>query len=410
MSSRIRKYSVRRDKKATQRIWQECGWISDEKRELEAFDIFMDAGNVWVYELDGSAEGLVHSTPAHLLHTRTELRLAAITAVNTSRVARNLGAASATLAQAIAEEAANGAQLTGLGIFEQGFYDRLGYGNGTYEHWVSFDPAWLVDLGKPRTPERLSSDDWREVHESRLKRYKLHGAVDLLPPGITRGDMKFEKNSFGLGYREDGEITHHFQAHAENVSRGPYTIDWMSYQNLDQLRELLALIRGLGDQVRVVKIHEPKHIQLQSLLRKPFQLYNITADTKNASRALAYAYWQIRILDLQACVGAISIADSLEFNLRLSDPIGVLLPDDAPWRGLDGEYSVSLGTRSSAVPGAREGLPILEASVNDLSRFWIGSARADTLAALGTFRADKELIAALDESVHLPNPEPDWDY
>ena len=410
MSGKIRRYNARRDRKAIRRVWQECGWISEEKRELDALDRFISVGDAWVYDLDGQAECLVHSVPGQFLHTGSSLDLSAITAVTTSRVARNLGAASGLLAHVIADQAVRGVHLTGLGVFEQGFYNRLGYGNGTYEHWVSFDPAWLTDLGKPRVPGRLTADDWKVIHAARLTRYKLHGAVDLNPPEMTQADMMFGKNSFGLGYREGGELTHFFCAHADNVGDGPYTIDWMAYRNLDQLRELLGLLRGLGDQVRVVRMHEPKHIQLQSLLRKPFQLYHITENSKNPSRAAAYAYWQLRILDLSACIEVLSVPGSLEFNLNLTDPVQALLPDEAKWQGIAGEYAVSLGSSSSAEPGTKGGLPTLEATVNDFSRFWMGSARADALAAFGSFRAEPDLLDALDQSILIPQPDPMWDY
>ena len=120
--------------------------MSDEKREAEALNQFVKASDSWVFEMNGSAECLVMSTDGWFHHTGTPLKLAAITAVTTSRVARNQHAASGTLARCLADQGASGAQLSGLGIFEQGFYDRFGYGNGNYELWVTFvtDTAcWL---------------------------------------------------------------------------------------------------------------------------------------------------------------------------------------------------------------------------------------------------------------------------
>ncbi|MEE2992431.1 MAG: hypothetical protein VX603_04565 [Gemmatimonadota bacterium] len=37
-----------------------------------------------------------------------------------------------------------GAEICVLSMFEQGFYDRLGFGTGPYEHKVRFDPAELM--------------------------------------------------------------------------------------------------------------------------------------------------------------------------------------------------------------------------------------------------------------------------
>ncbi|MBU8914194.1 MAG: hypothetical protein KOO61_09240 [Spirochaetales bacterium] len=410
MANSFRKYNGRKDKKAIQRIWQECGWITDEKREKEALDQFLKASSCWVFDMDGSAEALSIGTASRFLHTNTELSLAAVTAVNASRVARNQGAASGTLLHLLADQAAAGAQVSGLGIFEQGFYDRLGYGNGPYEHWVRFDPAWLSDLGKPRVPVRLGASDWKEIHEARLARRKQHGAVDLLPPEITKSEMEWPKNVFGLGYRENGVLTHFFVAHCDEVESGPYTVNWMVYQSIGQFKELMALIRGLGDQVRSFRMREPRDIQLQSLLRKPFQLYQITANSKNPSRSNAVAYWQLRILDVPACVAAVRTANPLEFNLILSDPIQSQVPDDAAWRGCGGEYTITFGSTSSATAGHRPDLPTLSASVNDFTRFWMGAASAEVLAGVGSFEGPEELLTALDESLKLPSPTPDWDY
>jgi hypothetical protein len=410
MAHSYRKYNARKDKKAVQRIWQECGWISEEKREIVALDQFVKCSSGWVFDMDGSAECLSLGTQARFRHTNTDLSLVAIAAVTTSRVARNQRGASGTLARLLAEEAAAGMQLSGLGIFEQGFYDRLGYGNGTYEHSVRFDPAWLADLGKPRVPVRLAAGDWKEIHESRLHRRKRHGAVDLLPPEITKSELEWPKNTFGLGYRENGKLTHYFVAYADDVESGPYKIHWMVYQTIAQFRELMAIIRGLGDQVRLISMREPRDVQLQSLIRKPFQLYQISENAKRQSKASAIAYWQLRMLNVSACVAAVSTTIPLEFNLTLADPIVDLLPDDAPWGGCGGDYTISLGPTSTAVPGHTAGLPLLSASVNDFTRFWMGSADADVLAGIGSFDGSAELIAAMDDSLKLPLPAPDWDY
>ncbi len=44
----------------------------------------------------------------------------------------------------MAEAIDGGAELAGLGMFEQGFYNKLGFGTLAYENWVSFDPANLL--------------------------------------------------------------------------------------------------------------------------------------------------------------------------------------------------------------------------------------------------------------------------
>lgn len=132
MATSFRKYNPDKDKNATHRIWQECGWIEDEKKHKEALDRLVAASSAWVYAVDGTAEAMTVSTPARFHHTGTALSLAAITAVTTSRVARGRGAATGTVARSLAESGAAGIAVAGLGMFEQGFYDRFGFGNGPY--------------------------------------------------------------------------------------------------------------------------------------------------------------------------------------------------------------------------------------------------------------------------------------
>ncbi|MFP4444285.1 MAG: GNAT family N-acetyltransferase [Spirochaetia bacterium] len=409
MSKIIRRYRPRKDKKPVQRIWQECGWISQEKHELEAQALLIKASDAWVMELNGEAECLVLSTDGIFHHTGTPLKLSAITGVTTSRVARNLSAASKTLARCLTEQAEAGKAVSGLGIFEQGFYNRLGYGNGTYEHLIRFDPAWIKNLGKPRTPVRLSLDDFSEIHQTRLDRRKAHGATDLLPPEITQADMLFSKKIFGLGYRENGKLTHCIIARGDGEF-GPYHVEQIIYSSIHHFRELMALIRGLGDQVRQVRFREPRGIQIQSLLKKPFQLYTVTQQAKYQARSSAMAYWQLRILNLPECIAALSLDKNLEFNLTLSDPIEKYIDEKFSWRGCGGDYTVSLGGSSRAVPGHKDGLPVLYCSINDFTRFWMGAASAEVLNGLESFNGPEELIHALDQVMNFPLPAPDWDY
>ena len=55
-------------------------------------------------------------------------------------------------------------------------------------------------------------------------------------------------------------------------------------------------------------------------------------------------------------------------NLELSDPIEGYLDENASWRGVGGEYVVSLGPESSAKAGADVRLPTLSASVGAFTR------------------------------------------
>jgi predicted acetyltransferase len=76
-------------------------------------------------------------------HLEADLPMSCVAAVTTSRVARKQGFAARLTAKAIAADAADGALVSALGMFEQGFYNRLGFGTGCYEHLVWFNPAAL---------------------------------------------------------------------------------------------------------------------------------------------------------------------------------------------------------------------------------------------------------------------------
>lgn len=410
MAGTYRKYDSQKDKKSAHRIWQECGWIEANKKETDALDRFIGASSAHVYAIGGVAEALTLSTPARFLHTGSELSLAAITAVTTSRVARNQGAASGTLARALAEAGAQGTDLAGLGVFEQGFYDRLGFGTGTYVTSFRFDPAWLKNLGRPAPPARIGPKDWKAVHAALLGRRKYHGAVDLLPPDIVRCEMDWLKNVFGLGYKSRGKFTHFLLVHTDNVEDGPYYVGLLVYRTIDQLRELLMLIRGLADQVRTVAMHEPRGVQLQTLIKKPFQLQSLTRGTKNESRVKSDAYWQLRIMNLKRCIAAVKARNKLEFSLTLTDPVQKYLPAKSKWEGCGGEYTVHLGSESTVTQGHTSGLPLLQSKINDFTRWWMGAASAEVLAGLESFTGPDSLINDLDESVDIPAPFPDWDY
>ena len=384
--------------------------MSEDKSEKEAVDVFLSSSRCMVYVMNGQAESIVASTPSKLKYLDTSLPFAAITAVTTSRIARNQGAASKTLARVLAQDAADGAVASGLGVFEQGFYNRLGYGSGNYEHWIGFDPAWLVPMEKPGVPVRLDVTSAKSIHASRLARRKSHGALDLLPVEISKSEMMWIKKSFGLGYKKGGKVTHCVVMNSGSGENGPYSVHWMTYQSFRQFRELLSLIAGLGDQVRLVRMREPREIQMQDFIRKPFQLQSITKGGKYESMTKAEAYWQMRILQLKPCISALSCPEELTFNLRIIDPVESFLPKNSAWRGCGGDYSVTLGQKSSIKKKFTPGIDILTASIGDFTRFWSGVQSAEALNVTGQFDASEKLLAALDRTVMLPAPAPDWDY
>ncbi|NIR38539.1 MAG: hypothetical protein GWO22_21975, partial [Actinobacteria bacterium] len=52
---------------------------------------------------------------------------------------------------------------------------------------------------------------------------------------------------------------------------GPYRIQWWAYETPHQVRELLGLLKELGDQVASVVTWEPPGVQLQDFVERPFR-------------------------------------------------------------------------------------------------------------------------------------------
>ncbi|MBN1401748.1 MAG: GNAT family N-acetyltransferase [Anaerolineae bacterium] len=409
----LRELDLPLDRKAIRRIWREVGWIGEDKEEDEAMDLFVGSAQAMVAELDQSPECLVLSHPGSLRYLDQPLPLCAVTGVLTSRVARKQGLARRLTARLVAHSAARGAQVAALGIFEQGFYNLLGFGCAAYEHLVTFDPARLRHLGGFRAPQRIAPEDWERVHASRLARRQSHGNITLWPAEVTRAEMMWTKKGFGLGYTDgpSGELTHHFWCSNEGGEHGPYSVYWLSYQTRRQFLELMALLKSLGDQVHAVRMVEPPGVQLQDLIEQPFKQRRLSDKSEFAAGTRAAAWYQMRICDLQGCVAQmVTCGERLRFNLRLSDPIGEYLEADSPWRGVAGDYVVALGERSFAEPGHDAALPDLTASVNAFTRLWLGVRPASGLAFTDDLDGPDELLAQLDRALRLPAPKVFWDF
>ncbi len=399
------------DAQACRRVWTEAGWI-DAAKNAEAFADFVESARSIVGVWNGAAESLVNIHPGTLRYLDEEIPLACVTGVTTSRVARRQGLAARATAQALAEEAAAGTPVASLGVFEQGFYNRLGFGNGPYETWCTFDPAQLTVETTPRPPARITASDWHAVYESRVERRRWHGAASNRAPRLTRAEMLWSENAFGLGYFDgSGRLTHHLWCSADKPRRGPYSVDWMSYRTREELFELLGLLRGLADQVHSVELHEPPGLQLQDLLRQPFKGRQVTENSPHAQRMTASAYWQVRLLDLDRAFALTHLnGTDLRFHLALTDPVDAYLPPDAPWRGIAGDFILELGPQCSARSGVDPRLPTLRASVGALSRLWLGVRSATSLSWTDDLAGPPDLLAALDRAFCLPSPASDWDY
>ncbi|MCD4739187.1 MAG: hypothetical protein K8R89_08010, partial [Anaerolineae bacterium] len=179
----------------------------------------------------------------------------------------------------------------------------------------------------------------------------------------------------------------------------------------EQFLELLALVKSLGDQVRLVRMREPSGIQLQDFLQQPFRFRQLTEKSQYENRMSSSAYWQVRMNDIPACLAQTHLrGETVRFNLCLADPIERYLPADASWRGVTGEYVITLGTESEAARGSEATLPTLTASVNAFTRLWLGTRPATGLAVTTNLEGPPELLEQLDVTLCLPSPKTDWDF
>jgi GNAT superfamily N-acetyltransferase len=391
---------------AVKRIWHEVGWVEEgNDRHIEAMKNFIGASHGTVAMLDGEPEAFGHWTPGTFWYVDRPLTMCAVTAITTSRIARKQGFASGLTARCLREGKDAGCAIAALGIFDQGFYDRFGFGTGSYEHRFSLDPASLKVDAPYRTPVRLGVDDWEDVHRVMTSRYRAHGSVTLDPVEVVQSELKWLDNAFGLGYRDDdGDLTHFVFGTAKG-EQGPYTMQWWGYETKEQFLELLRLVKELSDQVASVVIWEPPGVQMQDFIDRPFRQRTRTIKSDHETSHRAAAFWQMRILDVDACIGArVWRGPELRFNLALTDPIATI----EPGVDLTGDYIVTIGDPSTVEPGSADDFPTLSASVNAFTRMWMGVATPSTLAVSDDLEASPELLVSLDEAFGLPEPRHGW--
>ncbi len=405
-----RPYNEERDLAAVTRIWREVGWIDDDSdRHADALRTFLSCGHTLVADIAGSAECAVHRSPGTMRLGDTDLPLCAITAVTTSHVARKQRLASGLMAEALAGGHADGAALSALGMFEQGFYDRFGFGSATYEHSLRFDPSTLrVDV-LDRPPVRVGLDDAREFHQLLRRRHRGHGSVVLDPPELIIAELGWVDKPFGLGFRSsDGRLTHTLYG-SRLDEYGPYRIDWMVYEEPRQLLELLGVLRGLGDQVTTVEVPEPPEIQLQDLIREPMRQSRAARQAGRTGPLHGADAWrQLRIMDLPAVVAATSCPGvSFTFGVRLRDPLVDL---GGAWPGIGGDHTIHLSERSDVAAGIRPDVHVLDASVGALTRLLLGVRPASSLALTDDLQGPPELLDALDRAIRLPPLHPGWSF
>jgi GNAT superfamily N-acetyltransferase len=411
---KMREFDPERDLEDVARIWREVGWLPSHERAKAALELYLQGANALVSELDGHAECMVATLSGDLRFGQSRLKHCALSAVTTSLVARQRGIATRLAARALANAADRGASVAGLGMFEKGFYDRLGFGSLGPTIYLDVSPDQLAVPRLTRPPKRLTHKMWRDVHANRQERTRRHGSVSIHEPEATAEAMWMYETGFGLGYYDgpDGALSHHVWLVQEGDSideHGPLEVLWLAYSTTDQLRELMSVLHSLQDQIYLLQIPMPEGLLLSDLVRLPMSREDTSKGGKYSSGLRARHLYQVRILDLQGCIGALPVHRDrpISFRLDISDPVEAILGAGEGWRGLSGTYGVRLGEQAAVVEPDPK-WPTLKASVGAFSRWWAGVAPATSLAITDAFDAPEELLQSLDEVV-LPRVDFDWD-
>lgn len=406
----IRPYEPR-DLEQCLRIFREIGWMEGKDSDKAVFEACTSKANSLVAELDGEVEVFVVTRPGYSKYLDCDIPFSAVTGVATSRVARQQGLAAKVTVRAIAESVKNGAAMSMLGMFDQGYYDKFGYGTTTYHRISTFDPVHLQVPRLTRSPKRLSKDDSTAMHNCRCRRKRYHGGCVLGGVGETEATTVWQEGAFGLGFEDESGLLTHFLWIKPKGEHGPYSVWFTGWETHEQFIELLSVLKSLSDQVHGVRMADPPRLQLQDFLSRPLATFRARRGGDFDSNIVSQVWMQCRILDLPVCVGAMKLCGTpVSFNLELIDPIEQYLSEDSMWRGIGGNWIVTLGEDSSAKQGTDASLPNASSTVNDFSRIWFGSSSAESVSVTGNFKAEPDLIQAIDTVVRIPAPVIDWDF
>lgn len=409
----IRPYNEEQDLADIERFWLDLHWLSTEKDPM--LSTFLSSGNVQIAELAGRAEALAMSAEGYFTYLDRHLPMAAIAAVTTSTVARQHKIGLTVTASVLARAQQNGAAISVLHMFDQGYYDQLGFASGSYDHWFEFDPSSLKLKTKAKPATRLQLSDSRAMHRAMLKTPRRHGACVLNSSDILLAELCWLEHGLGLGYFDpsSGELTHFFWG-ANKGEHGPFEIQFMAYQTTQQLTELFALLKGLSDQFYTVRMREPTHIQIQDLLSRPLKKNQLLgSEGKFKQQCIAESYWQARILNLQECIASTCISKpTIHFNLVLKDGLSAFLAtkEARGYENCGGEYRVSIGVNSDIHDIIDPSLPTLHASIGAFTRLWLGVRPATGLVITDELSGPDPLLKQLDDLFCLPTPRPQWEF
>lgn len=393
------------------RIFREASWLPDHPAGVAAMGRYFQDNRCLVAEIDGVVEGMSVAVPGTLRHLAECLPFLAVTSVAVGNAGRKRGLGTRVTGEATARGASDGCLVAALGFFEQGYYNRLGYGNGPYNRIVTFCPSDLPhDLPFPERVCRLGPDNLDEVFRNISERMPCHGQA-MLDRSFHAAELQWEGRSAGIGCRNaEGILTHHLW-YTPSGERGPHRVAWMCYRNGRELLELLGIIRSLGDQVDLMTMEEPPHIQFQDLMKTPMRSMRMLAGRENSVGIRAFSYTQARILDLPGVLERTALPQGeVVFNLSIHDPISGFISERYGWQGCAGDYTVVLGPHCSARPGHAKGIERMDAGIGAFTRLWLGVGKPSVLALTDELEASQSLLKNLDSVLCLPEPRFNCDF
>jgi len=406
----MRPYDHDRDLATVLSIWNELNWLEDcEHREAGLRAFLRDTHGV-VEELDGRVEAHVGIRDGRVNHEGRWLPLGMVACVTTSPVARVGGLASRLTAAAVADAAERGAVAAALGMFDQGFYDRFGFGTGVPDPRRTIDPRTLDVPKLTRRPVRLGLTELDEVLACKRASHRAHGAALFDTDGDVEAEIRWYADGYILGFRDAaGTLTHCLFA-VRKGEQGPDRIRWMAWRTRAELVELLSLIRSLADSLYAVRMADPIGVCMLDYVRRPFEAMEKRLKGTFGHPDSANAWEQWRILQPTPAFAGVRAAGEATLTVQLTDPIADHLAPERAWRGVAGPWTLRLGESSSMTPGGATDAPVLEASINALSRWWLGVRPASHLALSDDFAATPELLATLDRCWRPPLPRNDWEF
>jgi hypothetical protein len=404
----MRPYEHDQDLPGVLALWNELNWLGDCGNRAAGLEAFLRDTHGIVDEVDGRIEGQVAMRDGVVRHEGRTLKFSALCALMVSTVGRLGGFGTRGSAAAVADAAERGIAVAALGFFDQGFYDRIGFGTGDYDHRTTIDPRTLTVPKGHRRPVRLGRDDLARIHACRRKSWRWHGSARFPTPADTEAEMLWYPDCYYLGFEDErGELTHCLCARKKGES-GPDEVKWLAWQNREQLFELLGVFKGMADSLYAIRIADPPGVQLQDLVERPFESAEKREGGPFHQPDLAGAWEQWRILQPAPAFAGVRAAGSLRFAVDLHDPIEQFLPEDRAWRGLSGVWTVELGEPCSMRRGGSA--PKLHATVNAFSRWWLGARPASHLALTDHFDGSAALIEDLDRCWRPPRPRNDWEF